>query len=351
MKLERCITYAKVPTRKLVFYILIIAGLHIQSSCSFQNIAPDQFPDTDIIFQTETLWGERSDETLGFVNADGSILTYLSILIPNKWGGKSSPCYPTIASDGSTLVFRIPSATGTAGELVVMHPSQRAIICNVEMGGGRPSLTGDQNLALIHLVSPGGRLALFNLANCEEGMDPQSIKIYDMTTIQHSPRGGALSPNSQTLAFEEFGNYQDSEETPPLPTIYVQDLASGLEITIGNGFAPAWSPDGQWIAFTGVDGIYLVKADGTDKRRVVEYQSPEGGGRPPFEEDWPPLPSWSPDGNWLVYHKCTLEPGLRTNCNAREDYAIFKVNIETGEEIKILDGGLNPYWRWKKDRS
>jgi Tol biopolymer transport system component len=60
--------------------------------------------------------------------------------------------------------------------------------------------------------------------------------------------------------------------------------------------------------------------------------------------DWPPKPIWSPDGNWLVYHKCELEDPER-ECLYLEDYVIYKVNVHTGEEVKIIEGGLNPYWR------
>lgn len=51
---------------------------------------------------------------------------------------------------------------------------------------------------------------------------------------------------------------------------------------------PAWSPDGQWIAFhrgtSGAEGVYLVRTDGTGLRRVAS-----GG--------WP---TWSPDSARLV---------------------------------------------------
>jgi Tol biopolymer transport system component len=111
---------------------------------------------------------------------------------------------------------------------------------------------------------------------------------------------------------------------------------------VGPGIAPSWSPDGNSIAYRGLEGIYITRADATENHLVVEHAIL----REPWDfEDWPPFPSWSPDGEWLVYHKCLSITGARDDCTRKEDFAIFKLNVESGEETKIIDGGLNPYWR------
>jgi TolB protein len=50
---------------------------------------------------------------------------------------------------------------------------------------------------------------------------------------------------------------------------------------------PAWSPDGQWIAFAGEDGadseIYAVRADGTDLRKITDNDRNE------YEPSWSPV--------------------------------------------------------------
>lgn len=52
------------------------------------------------------------------------------------------------------------------------------------------------------------------------------------------------------------------------------------------GFLPAWSPDGAQIAFNdGIDRLFVVRADGTDLRRL----------------GWGNGPAWSPDGTTLAY--------------------------------------------------
>jgi Tol biopolymer transport system component len=97
---------------------------------------------------------------------------------------------------------------------------------------------------------------------------------------------------------------------------------------------PSISPDGQQVAYTAGDGIYVISPGKGEPRRVVETCS--------MWDDWPPAPSWSPDSQWLVYHRCTCPCPVQTDIG---DYSIFKVNVETGEEILLVEEGLNPYWR------
>jgi TolB protein len=61
-----------------------------------------------------------------------------------------------------------------------------------------------------------------------------------------------------------------------------------------NDMGPAWSPSGRLIAFEssrasrrGLNDVYVMRPNGTHVRHVTR-----GGGE---------LPSWSPDGRWIVY--------------------------------------------------
>ena len=72
------------------------------------------------------------------------------------------------------------------------------------------------------------------------------------------------------------------------------DLDSGTVTDLGEGFFPAWSPDGTRIAFGMLDeeggsDLYTMAADGSDRNRLTSD--------PEFDTG----PQWSPDGTTIDY--------------------------------------------------
>ncbi len=71
---------------------------------------------------------------------------------------------------------------------------------------------------------------------------------------------------------------------------------------------PAWSPDGEHLAFAGAGeedaGIYTVRPDGSGLRRVTALESENG--KPAMID----LLSWSPDGRYLAFVMGTREEGV-----------------------------------------
>jgi hypothetical protein len=97
----------------------------------------------------------------------------------------------------------------------------------------------------------------------------------------------------------------------------------GEEISmIPHATLPAWSKDGEWLAYNLMEGssvplpLYVSKKDGSGQKSLGVKNND--------------TPAWSPDGEWLVYER---------------DKNIYKFNLQTGQEIKIFEGGLSPDWR------
>ena len=122
-----------------------------------------------------------------------------------------------------------------------------------------------------------------------------------LTNHQQGSWAPAWSPSGQSIVFvsnrESSGGDSDIwrldlDETgnpvnPGQPKRLTFDGAVDTE--------PAWSPDGQQIAFvTRRDGnhdIYIMDSDGQNLRNLTDSPDDEN------------FPTWSPDGNWIAFSR------------------------------------------------
>jgi Tol biopolymer transport system component len=90
-------------------------------------------------------------------------------------------------------------------------------------------------------------------------------------------------------------------------------------------YHPAWSPDGQWIAFNHADsvadksGIYLISPDGED---VKKWHDRFG------------YPAWSPDGQWIAFN---------------QDHQVWKKKINGDSLTQLTFEGRNYHPSWSPD--
>jgi Tol biopolymer transport system component len=142
---------------------------------------------------------------------------------------------------------------------------------------------------------------------------PYEVRHYDVVRIHpetgkkkklsndHASWDASVSPDGESMVFvtgrdgswDEAGAFHTS-------SIYVMDVDGSNQRRLVPGLHyedPAWSPDGEWIAFAGAyekrdaNGIFVARSDGSDMHKVMNTYG--------FERL--SSPTWSPDGERIAF--------------------------------------------------
>jgi TolB protein len=127
----------------------------------------------------------------------------------------------------------------------------------------------------------------------QPGWELSIVSLADRETV-HLGRDAigrpAWSPDGKQIAYPTYGG------------VLVLTLATGRLSALPrrvpvSEYGLDWSPDGQWIAVSGADGLYVVRADGTALQRVS---------RGYYDGD----PDWSPDGKRIAFSHSDTDDGF-----------------------------------------
>lgn len=145
-------------------------------------------------------------------------------------------------------------------------------------------------------------------------------------------RDAVWSPHGRALAFSRFRT--DLVDSANLWIAEGNDTSQRRMITheVGIQEHPAWSPDGEWIAYSGGHGygtyeLYVVRADGSQRRQLTQNHA----------HDF--LPAWSPDGRRIAF-----------SSDVSEGYEIWTVDADGSNLQQVTrSAGLDTSPAWSPD--
>jgi len=142
----------------------------------------------------------------------------------------------------------------------------------------------------------------------------------------------AFSPDGQTLAFSRA-----TEEGTDLYTINIKNNCCLRRLTVGrfsDNLSPTFSPDGQRMAFVstrpGLPQIYVMAADGTDQQLFAPFDYGVTGSSN--------APEWSPDGQSVAFHR-----------DVAGTLQVFVLDVRTRTVRQLTSVGRNEDPTWAPD--
>ena len=89
------------------------------------------------------------------------------------------------------------------------------------------------------------------------------VRLTNDAEIDDNP---AWSPDGTTIAFTRYPAGRTDDASADL---VLMKLATSQITTLTKGLEAAWSPDGSKLVFAGGDGLFVIGADGANRRRLT----------------------------------------------------------------------------------
>jgi TolB protein len=169
--------------------------------------------------------------------------------------------------------------------------------------------------------SPKGSRILFTWWTFDEGNGLAWVRPdgSGLETLELYAGRGRFSPDGRKVAYVRDGNLKVMNLAGRRTRLLTSDASS-------DGYAPDWSPDGRWITYTGLEGLYVLDVKtGQVRNLALGWTAPVS---------YMSTAVFSPDGTQIAFAAADMSAYPEGQAVGR----IYTVDVAGGEPRSIADG-------------
>ena len=182
---------------------------------------------------------------------------------------------------GLVLVALVSNQAGTQAQSSRTYQSVGSLWTMAADGSHPVNLTQGRVRVLDFKLAPDGRRIVLRVLKGADKQQRDALYLLSSNGVylREIPTAGLLdfsspgwSPVSRQLVFSAQRRAEAAQNPRPIPTLFTLDATGQNLRALGTGADPAWSPDGQHIAFIADDEnhVGMMNTDGSNRQIITE---------------------------------------------------------------------------------
>ncbi|RPH31618.1 MAG: hypothetical protein EHM93_12720 [Bacteroidales bacterium] len=186
---------------------------------------------------------------------------------------------------------------------------------------------------------------LFLLLSCNPEDDTRNPADYELYISISADKYPAVSPDGNLIAYyHECLDYPEPEDYPTGLYVIGIDGTNRKLLLKGGHWSPSWSPDGQWLVFTSGGIIQIINLEGDSVRTFQGISD-----LPLF------FPDWSKDGKLILFGSpltggggFTCTPDFKEVKQIFNFYHILAYPVKWAKEDKLICSMHSNEWNYEE---